>query len=533
MPAPPVSDHELQRTLDILQQVGSINRTAKRLNIERSTVRDRLVAAERRGILPKSTKPDRRLSQLTATAAELRKSKIYVVTSAQNNTELHPPFWGALLHYCRVRSAQMLVIPAHYRNPDAFHQEADADYSWPAEVLPYLLDRDLALSDTLAIMGDAKINATAENPLAGFDALSGVRSAIYGHAQVQMRMVATPHAALPKMLHTTGSVSKKNYSRSKAGKKAAFHHTLGALVLEVSGSRFWVRELQCDDKGGFYDLDAYYTAASVSTGHRAPAVVLGDEHVKFVDPAVRAATFGCGGLVETLRPEVLVRHDIHDHYSQSHHHEQDTILKITKARAGDWQVRDELELTRQHLVDTTPLDCQSWVVESNHHDHLYRWICRVDENRDPHNGIFAWKLKGYIADAIERGHDPDPFKLFLRHTLPPDVLARVRFVGANDSALIAGIDVSQHGDKGANGARPSPAGFARSVHKMFTGHSHTPGIHQGCWTVGTSTTRMDYAKGLSSWMVTHGIIYPNGKRALVNIVAGDWRLPEKNGGKKA
>lgn len=526
-----VPEKILLHTLAVLRQCGSIRRAALKLKVERSTIRHRMASAERRGIVLPAGGPSRRQTQLKTTAAELRKAKIYVVTSAQNNTELHGPFWRALLNYCTAREAQMLVIPAHYRNPDAFHQDADADYSWPAEVLPYLLDRDLALSDTLMILGDAKINATATSPLTGFDALSGLRSAIYGHAQVQMRMVATPHAALPKMLHTTGSVSKKNYSRSKVGKKAAFHHTLGALVLEVYGSRFWVRELQCDDRGGFYDLDAYYTAETVSTGHRAEAVVLGDEHVKFADPDVQRATFGPGGLVEALRPKVLVRHDIHDHYSQSHHHEPDTILKVIKAQAGDWSVRDELELTRQHLVDTTAEDCESWVIDSNHHDHLYKWICRVDENRDPHNGVFAWKLKGFIAAAIERGQDADPFKLFLRHTLPSDVLGRVRFVGANDSALIAGIDVSQHGDRGANGSRPSPSAFARAAHKMITGHSHTPGIEKGCYTVGTSTLRLDYAKGLSSWMTTHGIIYPNGKRALNHIVGGDWKLPERRTGR--
>lgn len=348
MPAPRTKNEVLIKTVRELERNGgNKHATSRVLGISRTTIRTHArLAAQRKLDWKTEAQPDLQQSQLTATVAELRAAKIYVVTSAQNDTELHKPFWQALKVYAAARSAQLLVIPAHYKNPDAFHQEADANYTWPAEVLPYLLDRDVALSDTLMIMGDGKINATASNPLAGFEPLSGQRSAIYGHAQVQMKMVATPANALPKMLHTTGSVSKKNYSRTRDGKKAKFHHTLGALVIETSGNRFWPRTIQCDSSGGFYDLDAYYTAAGVTTGHRVKAVVPGDEHVKFADAEVLRATYGPAGIVETLRPEVLVRHDIHDHYSQSHHHENDTILKIQKAHAGDWHVRAELELTR-------------------------------------------------------------------------------------------------------------------------------------------------------------------------------------------
>ena len=526
MPNRRTPDAVIVRTLKLLEQYdGNKHAVSRASGVARAMIRAHIRMAKERGLTVNSDS-DKQTSRLKATASELRKSKVFVVTSAQNDTGLHVPFWQALLKYCELRDAQMLVIPTFYKNPDAYHPgDRSADYTWPAETLPYLLDRDISLSDSLMVLGDAKINATSVNPLGGMEPLSGVKSSIFGHAQVQMRMVATPASLMPKMLHTTGTVSKKNYSRTKEGKKAKFHHTYGALVVEISGSRFWVRELQCDDSGGFYDLDGYYTGEGATYGHRLAALVLGDEHVKFSDPAVIKATFGPGGLVDVLRPKYLVRHDIHDHYSQSHHHEHDTILKIQKAHAGDWSVRDELDIARQHLIDTTPADCENWIIQSNHHDHIYKWINRFDANKDPHNGVFAWKLKGYIADAIERGEDPDPFKLFLKNTLPDELLQRTRFIGANDRALIADIDVSQHGDRGPNGARPSPLGFARAMHKMMTAHTHVPGIEKGCYTVGTSTKSMQYVMGLSSWMITHGAIYQNGKRALMHVVEGDWRLP--------
>ncbi len=62
---------------------------------------------------------------------------------------------------------------------------------------------------------------------------------------------------------------------------------------------------------------------------------------------------------------------------------------------------------------------------------------------------------------------------------------------------------------------------------MTVGHGHTPGIEKGCHQVGVSTLDLGYVKGLSSHMITHDVIYPNGKRALISIVNGLWRAPVK------
>ncbi len=469
-------------------------------------------------------------SRLHQSASELRRAKRYVITSAQNNTRVHSAYWHTLHTFCRHTGAQLLVIPVRYKNPDRFHQGADADMEWPADVLPYLLDRDIAVSKSLAIMGDAKINATAANPLAGMETLSGTRSAIFGHAQVQMRMVPTPHSRSPKMIHTTGSVSVPNYSRSKAGKRGRFNHSLGALYVETQGDAFWTRELIAGNDGIIHDLDRRFDGDTVTTGHRVDGLVIGDEHIKWIDPAVRACTFD--RLIPRLRPRTLVRHDVHDHYSQSHHHASDTILKVHKAHNGDWSVEDELHLAVDHIAATTPEYATSVVVDANHSRHLREWLNRYSANSDPHNAMVAWELQGLIADAIRDGRDPDPFRLYLEKHLPAHIAQRVRFVSPNDELLIAGIDCSQHGDRGPNGSRPTLRGFARANHKTFTGHSHTPGIEQGAWAVGVSAPDMQYAKGLSSWMTTHGVIYPNGKRALVHIVNGHYERPATRAGKR-
>jgi hypothetical protein len=451
-------------------------------------------------------------------------SRNFLITSARNDTPLHRGALAAALQYCEHNNAQLIVIATRYRNPDAYHLGADSDMTWPREVEPYLLDADMQIHKSLMVMGDAKINATAVNPLTGFESVAGGKSAIYGHAQVQMTLAATPRNELPRILHTTGTLSLPEYSRSTAGKKAAFHHSFGGLVVELRGRRFHMREVLMEKRSGaFYDLDKRYAPDGVTGGHRVLGAVLGDEHVKFICPRVRVATFGRNGIVQTLRPQYLVRHDVHDHYSGSHHHEKDTLLKVEKAYRADDCVRAELELVAKYLEETTPKFARSLIVQSNHHDHVRQWLNRFDANRDPGNALFAWKLLGKIAEAIESGADADPFRVFLRSAIAPSVSSRIEYLNPNDPYVIGGVSVEQHGDRGPNGSRGSLAAFGKLVRKMFIGHGHSPGINKGTWQVGVSAPGMGYAQGLSSWLTTHGVIYANGKRAMLHIIDGHWR----------
>ena len=102
-------------------------------------------------------------------------------------------------------------------------------------------------------------------------------------------------------------------------------------------------------------------------------------------------------------------------------------------------------------------------------------------------------------------------------------MSRVIFLKRDQAHMIKDIDVSQHGDLGPNG----PRGSVRNLHKMgvknIIGHSHNPGIKYGTYQVGTSTGRLEYTRGPSSWLNTHCVIYPNGKRSLISIINGQWR----------
>lgn len=449
------------------------------------------------------------------TAKALQSAERIVITSAQNDTPVNEAFLSVLESYCQNNNAQLGVILTKYKNPDAFSMRGDADYKWPDAVLQYAITGDVSLNKSLKIIGSLNINATAKYPLSGNEPLGGAASTIFGHPQVAMESVATPKSRTPKIMHTTGSVSERNYSKSKAGKIGHFNHSFSALIVEKEGAKFWMREVHFDGIG-FYDLDKYYTSESTTEGHRLSAMIFGDTHEVHLPESFVKATHGKGGLCEKLQPEKYIFHDLYDHYSGSHHHECDFILRLVKQAKGESDVRNELDSCVRFLDSVVPENAEAHIVDSNHHSHLAKWVNRLDPKKDLVNAGIYFELMNEISRAAEKGIKEDPFELYVKKHSK----INVNFADCNKPFLINEVDCSQHGDRGPNGSRGTVRGFAKTTYKTVVGHGHSPSISQGCYRVGVSSIDMAYASGYSSWLITHCGIYPNGKRTMFHMIDG-------------
>src|SRR5206468_12365404 len=120
----------------------------------------------------------------------------------------------------------------------------------------------------LVLAADVKTQPTASSPLSGFESLTGGESCILGHTKMQLRSVPVPTGRYPKLLTTTGACTKPNFTDSKAGALGKFPHYLGAVLVELDGKRFHLRQLNADRlDGSFIDLDTLYTPQGV---RRAP-----------------------------------------------------------------------------------------------------------------------------------------------------------------------------------------------------------------------------------------------------------------------
>lgn len=449
------------------------------------------------------------------------KAKTFVLTAAQNNADADVDFVASLEKYCEHNDAELLIIPIRYKHHN------DDEYEYDLMLEPYLIENNFHLHPKLSVMAEIKIVATAVNPLSGLDSLTKGKSLIIGHSQLQLKTLPVQPSDYPVIMTTTGACTEPRYTKTKQGYKAAFNHSKSAIVVELDGDRFHLRNINWDGEG-FFDLDHYYTSYSVEKSDSISAIVTGDEHAIFIEPDVANATYHAeDSIVKTLNPTFIVRHDILDSYSISHHHNNRPLTLYKKHVKQMNSIEEELTHTFNHIRNTTPKGAINLIVASNHHDHLTRWLNECDPKKEPQNAKFYHYMMGAYMDAIERGVRFDPFEFWILTNHRKDVDPDILFLGRKESFKIHDIEVSFHGDAGVNGARGNKATFANLPNKTIVGHSHSPSIEKGCYTVGTSTGALEYTSGPSSWLNTHCLIHSNGKRQIVNIIKGEWRRKPK------
>ncbi len=462
----------------------------------------------------------------------LEAAKRVVIVGAMNNVGLNEPFWNALRRYADHNEAELVVIPLRYRNPTSpgEYSTKGPGWWWPAEVQPFLSADRLKFHDHLYMMGDVRVGATAGKPLTGLEGFGRGASTVFGHPQLAMRTVATPQYELPKLMHTTGSASAVKYSESKAGAKAEFHHSASAVVVERDEDRFHLRQLCADTEGGFYDIDRYYHARGHRKAERAEAVIFGDAHVWWMDPAVRRALFdGDDPLTGVLRPKRRIWHDVIDSYSITHHHRLNPVLRYAKLRDGYASLADELGAVVDFMNDIhrlTDETTEDIVVASNHHEHIAKWVNEGSWKSDSINAEIYLELalamvRGAQIKELQGFETIDPFAEWVSSRLDSK---NVRFLARDESYRVRAIALNLHGDFGPKGARGTLENLAKIGTKLVTGHGHGPGIEKSHWKVGVLTALMEYArKSPSDWLPTNCVIWPNGKRQLYSVIRTSWR----------
>ena len=443
--------------------------------------------------------------------------KRYVISSIQNDSSINQEFFDTLKSFTTRKSAKLMLLPTKYMGDKS-------SATWDKSLQKYIVNAEVEIGSNIKVLGDLYLLATLDNPISGFDTISKGKTVIVGHAQYQMKFLTSSDTTRPIMLTSTGSVTVPNVNaNTKVGKKAIFNHSFSALYLSVvnegqPNEEFHIRNLNWDG-AGFYDVDGYYSGQNKFQGAKIEAIVTGDEHVSEISKDVFECTYGKNGIVETLRPNYIIRHDVLDFNSASHHAKGKLVIQNNLERDGTNDIKKELDETASFILQTTPKDTKTFIVASNHNEHLDRWLEDPDSNLDKKNAkLYHWlMLEKYKPENAEF----NAFEIYFRYQFKDT--DRVLFLDRNDPEYIYDIEVHQHGDKAGNGVRGSIQLFSKHTQKTIIGHSHTPGVDKGCYQVGTSSKlRMSYNSGMSSWGNSHVLIYNNGKRQHIHIVNGKW-----------
>jgi hypothetical protein len=461
----------------------------------------------------------------------------YVITSMHNNTPLHQDGFRSLKLAAEHIGAQLCIIPLLYKNPTLFNAAESLSVSWPAEALPFTIYDNITINEEWLIAGKLHIQATAARPLQGMQGFSKNRSCVVGHARLAWETRPTPPGRPAIRQITTGSISNPQYSDTKLGQLSEFHHTLGALLIETDGERTFVRHLRpSTSTGEFYDFEHKFGPSGYlgTDDSPLPAVVFGDLHEWFSIEKYLIWDFG-----RRYKPLQTFIHDAMDSFSISHHHEKDPLMRAAKRTLKMDRLEDELNsLGKFHteLSEAIGPAGQIVYVSSNHtEDHLLHWLRTKDWRQiDGNTTIHRYVLNAYMdhlenpahaEEYVSTGRLPSILSLLMQRQGVD--LSNASFPSVNDSVMVADIECGQHGHRGPNGTRGSMGGFQRSQCKMIVGHSHTPGMQDGIYAVGTSGgLKMNYNDGLSGWDVVHATVDQLGKRRLFNTVAGNYRLEQ-------
>jgi hypothetical protein len=465
-------------------------------------------------------KPDQESPQLIEARKRIydKKKKRFIVTWAQNDTPVHEAFISNIEAYAEKIDASIHVIAGRYKNPTSVFTDKNYE-TWSERIAAYLDANRHEVHKHMWIMSDVKIQPTAVDPMTGLQGMTGINSCIFGSPKVQLEMIPVLKDCMPKMMMTTGACTEKNYTDSKSGKKGEFHHTLGFVIVEIKDAEtFFARQVTADSDGNFHDLyyqisyDLNKSKSIIKEINNISAIVLGDIHYGQHDPIVIKKTLE---LMKKVKPDHVVLHDVFDGMSINHHELNDPFAQFKKEQEGTNSLKTEIEAMLKGLEDFKEYNVI--VVRSNHDDFVDRWLKNTD-----------WRKASTMKNSIEymeysytllRGEAPNGIIPYLINKKFP----KMKTLGRNDSFVVNGWELAQHGDIGSNGSRGSLLQFRKLNTKIVVGHYHSPGRKDGALSVGTSTKlRVNYNLGPSSWLQSHIIIHKDGKAQHINFINGQF-----------
>lgn len=435
------------------------------------------------------------------------KKKAYLITSLTNG-DINFKFLDSLLQYAKFLDEKYKIDTKIKIMPTkSFHKNC----GFVEELDHLLVKEDFKINESL-ILKKVLQSDYSTNPISGV--LSSGKSVIVAGITQTFKTLERQIKAgkLPNLLCATGSLNNRPHylAPTKTNLRSIECFTEGALYVEdVDGKNFNVRQIGFNGEG-FYDLLWYATPKRVVESKKKSVLVIPDLHPTETCPKSFKASLE---MIQKLNPSDIILHDWFNAGTISHHI-QNNYIKRANLKIN---LEQEVEIASKmigKIRDTAK--GMVHLVSSNHPEHLERYL---DEGRYK-DDIINIKYVSELIGPFIRGENI--YKVaFGKHIK----LNRINFLGREDVLQINGVELSNHGDAGINGSKSCKS--IKNPNVVF-GHTHSPEISPfGAMWVGTLThLNLDYCNpsGYSSWLNSCAIVYPDGKKTLINIINGKWSM---------
>lgn len=445
---------------------------------------------------------------------KVKKVKRYLITTAVLGAKVDDKFMKNLQVAAEHYSAEIIIGLAY---PSTGQKDAILD----VKLKPFtIITEDSFLNENIMLLG-VKSGAKATDPIRGKATIGQREETLITFSPKQfLNYVPTGPDKLPKAIMSPGTVTLPDYKfkglmPDLSAYKANLDHVMGAIIVEIKNDKIYhFRQIQADANGNFVDLNTFFRGGKISK-MLPEAMVLGDWHCGETNPKVKTVTFD---MIDKLKPRKIFLHDLYDGKSVNPHEAGQQILLAKRADAGELSLSKEFDLVASELKDFLSTKSKIYVVPSNHDEFLDRYLQKSTFVKHPYNYLECLDL----VEAVAKGEIPLQVAIEKRGVKSKNLI----WLRRNDMLTVAGIHLSAHGDRGANGSKGTPNTLEQAYINCVVGHAHSPRIVRGVYIVGTSTDLTPhYGPGqASSWMNTHCLIYPNGNRQLINIIEGEWRL---------
>ena len=307
---------------------------------------------------------------------------------------------------------------------------------------------------------------------------------------------------------TSGAITEPNYyddayMSKRLSKIAEFEHINGALIVEIASDKiFHFRQLQMAKDGSICDLAERFTPDGNIYLLQNSALVIGDSHFGEHEEGVFKIE---KEIIQNLDIKNIVLHDLFTANSISHHEQKNTVKLAQRAEREEISLEDEINMVARYLDEFSDVVPEKILIPiSNHHEHLDRYLSEGRYAFDKTNLRYSLDIVKAMIDG-----ETIPLRYALENQSQLKYPYKLKWLEPDKDYDIFGVEISQHGSKGANGA------YKYSV----SAHNHSSAIYKGAYRVGTSSKlRMSYNSGLSSWNHSVCLIMDGGLLQLINIV---------------